>query len=95
MYARFPEKKGSVYVVFGEKQLLYIGVSVGRSIGFRLSTHFPEKRNKDKFSETGWTEKPYFVKVFSFPKETWFEAPGLELYLIEKLQPVDNTRGVN
>ena len=88
----FSDHEGCVYAIFGKERLLYIGQSVN-PIGYRLSQHFSEKYHAVySFPDSGWTEKPFFIKVFAIEKP-WFEVLALEAFLIWELKPVDNGRG--
>ena len=88
-----------VYCIFSDEgKLLYVGkASMTGTIGSRLSCHFwktkaPNKKYEFDGTVEGWGGHPskLFVRVTS---ESW-EAPSLEEFLIKKLRPSGNVRGV-
>ncbi len=82
-----------VYFIFGaEMQLSYIGKTF--DFGWRLSQHFKwsEGRGKGVCQPQGtWKIRPMFLATL--PVIESFEAPGLEEFLISKLNPPDNRNG--
>lgn len=81
-----------VYFIFDENlTLLYIGKA--KNLGSRLSSYFMYESDRScRVKQTGWRVKPHFLVTASVEK--FFEAPSLEEYLIEKLQPSHNSIGV-
>ena len=82
-----------VYAIFCDnKELLYIGkASLSGSLGARLSHYFVRNRNGIGAairSGHHWTRAPRYVLTAAV-SNPW-EAPSLEEYLINKLQPADN-----
>jgi len=86
-----------VYFVFdAEMQVLYIGkASMNSWFGARLSTYFKVGADKECVVKNpgSWNGVPRFVAVIPMEDEFKFEAPGLEEYLIAKLDPIDNSNG--
>jgi len=73
-------------------QLSYIGKTF--DFGWRLSQHFKwsEGRGKGVCQPQGtWKIRPMFLATL--PVIESFEAPGLEEFLISKLNPPDNRNG--
>ncbi|MBT3917401.1 MAG: GIY-YIG nuclease family protein [Rhodospirillaceae bacterium] len=87
-----------VYAIFGpSKLLLYVGkASLRSSLGKRLVTYFKNSsdglRGEQRKHHT-WSEDPQFILTIRVNKP--WEAPSLEEYLINKLQPKDNTNGIH
>ncbi len=91
-------ERAGVYAIFDDDvQLLWIGkASMNSSLGGRLYKYFREDRhNLDCIiRHTGWSPRPAYVMTVAVPRDMPFEAPALEKYLINRLQPRDNTIGV-
>jgi hypothetical protein len=86
-----------VYLVFDhELSLRYIGkASMRSSIGARLGTYFGYAEDRScKILHTGWRVQPRFLVTVAVPDETPWEAPAIEEYLIKRLQPPDNSVGM-
>lgn len=91
-----------VYFIFGRSgRLLYVGkASMKNCIDDRLYGHFrtgksPEEcRLVHSVGRDGWIERPMYVATVAVPREMAFEAPALEEYLIGKLSPVNNMKGL-
>ena len=91
--------KAGVYAIFNRnKKLLYVGkASQSSCIGVRLSSYFRyEKGAKGKgpcttHPDHEWTSAPRYVLAIAVGEA--HQAPSLEEYLIEKLEPIDNTIG--
>lgn len=84
-----------VYAIFcSDSELLYVGkASLSSSIGSRLASYFVKNQNgTGAATKSGhyWTRIPRYVLTAAVAK-SW-EAPSLEEYLINKLQPADNQR---
>lgn len=79
------------YLFYDETgRLLYVGKA--RNLGARIGHYF----TSPPFAPTAghvWSAMPRHALVIKVEK-TW-EAPSLEEYLIDRLQPSDNTRGKN
>ena len=92
-YAWYP----GVYLIFDSNvSLLYVGkASFGAGVGHRLSAHFCFESDGSRACKVrgSWSARPAFLATI--PVEEPFEAPSLEEYLIGKLQPPDNRRGIN
>jgi len=91
------DRKG-VYVVFDmDLELLYVGkASHNNCIAGRLGDYFKyttDGTRRCKLKHEDWTRKPQFVATIAVPAEMSFEAPALEEYLIQTLNPSDNTVG--
>jgi hypothetical protein len=84
-----------VYAIFSaDETLLYVGKS--GLIGRRLYDHFREDANGACISPPlyRWSKSPIYVITVAAPADKKFVASCLEEYLIEQLQPCDNTRGI-
>ncbi len=91
----FPEAKatGCYFIFDTEDRLLYIGkASLKSTIGRRLSTYFRWGVGGLKLQHSGWSEgkEPTFVRAVSVAEP--YQAASLEEYLIDRLQPSQNTR---
>lgn len=78
-----------------DMRLLYIGkTSLRNTLGSRVSSYF----GNDPVSggalpkHGGWTSPPAYLQTIKV--NFAYEAPSLEEYLIETLQPCNNTRGL-
>jgi hypothetical protein len=80
-----------VYLIFSASGLL---LYVGKSwfLGSRLGAHFGGS-STCWIKEGGWTEDPLYVITVGVPAKARFEAACLEEFLIERLQPCDNSVG--
>jgi hypothetical protein len=78
--------KSGCYLIFSaDGDLLYVGkASNTKSLGSRLV--------RFRYNEHGWLPKPEWVVMVEVPEP--FEAPSLEEFLISKLQPRFNDRGI-
>ena len=88
-----------IYGILDEElQLLYVGkASLGSTLGSRLSSYFRHDQNRHCRPEPHhtWSGNPRYVVTVAVPEEMRFEAPALEEFLINKLNPPDNTAGAN
>ena len=80
-------------MIFNESlELLYIGkASMNRSLGYRLYDHFVGGRACAPRAD--WLLPARFVINIAVPKESPFEAPAIEEFLIRKLKPKSNATG--
>jgi hypothetical protein len=84
-----------VYLIFGEQlELLYVGKA--SNIDTRVSSYFRYTSDGTRRCEIkdSWKARPAFVATIAVDDDKTFEAAALEEYLITKLQPKENTRGV-
>jgi hypothetical protein len=95
--ATYPHvSRAGVYLIFDDQaRLLYVGkASMGNDIGSRLGSHFGYAVDRATCNARGnWTNKPRFVVTVATPIDSIFEAPSLEEFLIDRLQPMENQRG--
>lgn len=93
----YPMRAG-VYAFFSEDaKLLYVGkASFRSSISARLATYcgYQEGRRSPCKLSNQWKSSPRYVAIVAVPEETRFEASALEEYLISKLQPPENSVGL-
>lgn len=87
----FVDRTG-VYMIYSDNlTLLYIGET--GHLGERLYRYF--KGGKAcVIRDPGWVQVPRFVKNIAVPVEMAWEARGLEAFLIQELQPINNVRGI-
>ncbi len=87
------DHNAGVYMLYDELlELLYIGkASMNRCLGYRLYDHFGG--GGACIPKAEWLKPVRFVINIAVPKEMAFEAPGLEEFLIRKLQPKSNGTG--
>ncbi len=81
-----PSSRPGCYVLFSEAgAILYVGkASHGRTVGGRLV--------RFRYKGSDWPEKPAYVRIVEVTDS--FEAPSLEEFLINVLQPPHNKHGV-
>jgi hypothetical protein len=72
-------------------ELLYIGGTFWGSIGSRISTYFKKDQTR-AIPNTGWKDPIRYIQTIRVHEA--HEAPSLEQYLITKLQPCNNARGI-
>jgi hypothetical protein len=91
-------RKGG-YAIFGRTgKLLYIGkASMNHYIGSRLGNYFRQKKLTKACVpiHNGWSERPSCISTIAVPDEMSFEAPALEEYLIQRLNPSHNVMGLS
>ena len=88
--------RAGVYLILDDQaRVLYVGkASMRNDIGSRLGTYFGYAVDRTTCNVRGsWTNQPRFVVAVDVPVDSLFEAPSLEEFLIDRLQPVDNQRG--
>jgi hypothetical protein len=87
--------RAGVYLIYTKTgKLLYVGKAW--VIGRRLSNYFQyEGQTKTCRIVDDWRESPMYVAVVAVPNESVFEAAALEEFLIRKLGPCENKRGLH
>jgi hypothetical protein len=91
------------YALFREGDIVYVGIGIGNSFGIyighglgdRLKRYWEVNKEKDalkRYKPKGeWIDKGITsILTIGFPNEHYYVAAALEIYLIEKLQPVYN-----
>jgi hypothetical protein len=84
-----------VYLMLGADGVpLYVGKTW--SLDARISSYFRYAIDGSRRCELRhpWKQIPMFVATIAVDDDKFFEAAGLEEYLIETLQPLDNARGI-
>ncbi|MDG2004839.1 MAG: hypothetical protein P8J20_16065 [Novosphingobium sp.] len=94
-YFPHTEEKGC-YAFFDEgMDLLYVGkASCNSSIGARAGTYLQWDKSDNCLKQTGsdhWDSRPFYL--FTIPVHDAHQAPSLEEYLIETLDPPENRAG--
>ncbi|MBK6606960.1 MAG: GIY-YIG nuclease family protein [Leptospiraceae bacterium] len=86
-----------VYIFFDkELNVIYVGkASQNSAIFSRLATYFKNDQDKCLFTRPWWEIKPKYIKLIFMPEGHKFEAPALEEYLIDKIQPYGNSQGIS
>jgi len=99
---KWPEKwphadSAGIYVFLNDNlEVVYVGKASFRSVlGARLSSYCGHAPDKSCHLYHKWTSMPRYVVTVAVPNDTRFEAPALEEYLIERLQPSDNSTGID
>jgi hypothetical protein len=91
--------RNGVYLIFGEGgHLLYVGkASMRHSLGHRLGHYFcyDKPARACRIIHDGWSRPPRYIVTIAVPKEMGFEAAALEEFLIDRLNPSDNRKGVS
>jgi hypothetical protein len=99
--AKWPEpfphlKEAGVYAFLTkELEILYIGkASMNHGLGYRLGTYcgYDENRNCKLIHE--WKGEPRYIYTVAMPKDSKFEAPALEEYLISRISTPNNKAGI-
>lgn len=84
--------KGGVYLILDEnKNILYVGQT--KYFGSRFYYYFKADQNGNCIPVHNWTKKPYAIVAIPTIDEKKYERLSLEEYLIQNLQPADNTLG--
>jgi len=90
--------RAGVYAFFSEDAaLLYVGrASFRSSISARLATYCGYQEGPERLCKLSnrWNQLPRYVVTVAVPDQTKFEASALEEYLISKLQPPENSVGL-
>lgn len=87
--------KAGVYIFLDSKlKVLYIGKT--SLLKDRLGAYFRyDDLNRCRIpDEHGWNVKPEFVVTIGISAKTAFESSAIEEYLIDRLQPPENTIGM-
>jgi len=83
-----------VYLMFAaDMALLYVGKAW--NLNSRISSYFRYASDGSRRCELrhSWKHAPMFLVTVAVDTDKFFEAAGLEEYLIETLQPTENARG--
>lgn len=97
--ANYPNRYSrGVYLMLGaHQQLLYVGkVSMNNSFDSRLAGYFSyttDGKKRCQVKHDTWGTRPEFLITIPVSSDMAFEAAALEEYLIDRLQPPDNTKG--
>jgi hypothetical protein len=91
------DRQGVYIILDDDLAVLYVGkASFSNLISGRLSCWFTYGPGKEcRILHDTWSKRPRFVVTIAVPRDTPFEAPALEEFLITKLQPPDNVIGRN
>lgn len=82
--------KPGVYVLFNNSEVVYIGkASCNTNLGYRLGAHF----YTDGRPKADWATGVTHVRTIPVEAEHAFEAPAIEEYLIQRLNPPLNVTG--
>ena len=90
------DRKGAYALLDNEANVLYVGkASMGSCFAARFVAYFAYENDRScKIKHPNcWSRTPRYVLTIAVPIETPWEAPGLEEFLIRKLQPPDNGTG--
>lgn len=85
--------KSGVYLILDKyEEVIYVGQTT--SFGYRFYQYFkPAGDHGVKYSDA-WKGKPRYIVAIPVPdQDKKYERLSLEEYLIENLNPIDNTRG--
>lgn len=81
-----------VYLILDDRnEVVYVGQS--RSFGRRFYRYFKDIDGHCEVRSSNWTKKPAAIVAIAAPDDKKYERLSLEEYLIERLNPIDNTRG--
>lgn len=85
-------QKAGVYLILDElDNIIYVGQS--SSLGRRFYHYFKGSDGVCTYREGSWSATPKAIVAIVAPDDARYERLSLEEYLIERLQPADNTRG--
>jgi excinuclease UvrABC nuclease subunit len=84
-----------VYAILDDAlTVLYVGkASMRNVIGSRLSSYFGYDETRGCKIYHKWTNTPRYIAAIAVPQNSTFEAPALEEFLIQVLDPSDNSKG--
>jgi len=86
-----------IYAIFSNEVLLYIGKASAQDIGYRLYDYFKKGANGECVTNKNhtWTSEPTHIVTWAVPDNLFFEASGLEEFLIDSFSDElpDNTQG--
>lgn len=87
------EEKSCVYLILDDEyKIIYIGQS--EKVQYRFSSYFTYDKDKKNCKIKGnWKGDPHYIYLIPIENETKFERFSLEQYLIDKVKPIDNTKG--
>lgn len=85
--------EGGVYLILNKNQeVIYVGKA--DVFGHRLYYHFRADREGNCIIvETGWKDHPHYIINIKVPASRLYENLSLEGYLIQELDPEENTIG--
>ena len=85
-------EKAGVYLILSEdNEVIYVGQSL--CFGSRFYQYFQDDNGTCVVRSPYWTKKPHALVALEAPKDRKYERLSLEEFLIQRLQPVDNTIG--
>jgi len=87
--------RAGVYAVFADdRELLYVGKSSMNSfLAARLGAYFGYAPDRSCRIKNTWVRAPRFLVTVGVPDDSTWEAPALEEFLIQKLNPPLNRNG--
>lgn len=84
-------EQAGVYLILDEnKEVIYVGQA--KILGIRFYYHFKPVDGKCVLRGQ-WRKKPKYIVALPAPDDAKYERLSLEEYLIQNLQPIDNTLG--
>ena len=90
--------KGVYLILDCKLSVIYIGkASMHNTLGYRLSGYFAytnDGTGRCRIVHSDWGVRPEFVATIAVPERMGFEAAALEEFLIDRLQPRENTHGI-
>ena len=84
-------KVGVYLILSDDDDVIYVGQT--RSFGYRFYQYFKDDDGTCVPRSPYWTKTPKTIVAIPAPNDAKYERPSLEEYLIENLNPCDNTRG--
>jgi len=91
----FTDDAGVYIVMDSALEVLYVGTSA--RLGWRLSEYFVYQNRTTgpcKVKDSDWVRPPRYVFCIAVPEQFKCEAPALECFLIQELNPPNNRRGL-
>lgn len=84
--------RAGVYLILdGRNEVVYVGQSI--SFGKRFYRYFKGIDGHCEVRSSNWSKKPAAIVAIAALDDKKYERLSLEEYLIERLNPIDNTRG--
>ena len=88
-------QQGVYLILDRDQRVLYIGkASMGNTMDSRLDSYFGYTDERLCKILGSWRERPKHVVTLAVPPGHGYEAVGLEEFLIDRLQPPENSQGI-
>src|SRR5690606_32393688 len=92
-----PSRAGVYAFLDQQKKILYVGkASFRNSLAARLSSYCRYESGRGSSCKLNhiWKNSPRYIVIVAVPESSRFEAAALEEFLISKIQPIENSVGI-